>query len=722
MVFVSTYLRFEGVMTIQTRIKNRTAKILIVEPSAPARGMMADVLKGCGFSSLETMDSLKSALGFMEVEEVDWVISPIFMNDVVNLYHLLDIFSRHDKFRDTIVSGLPGDEDGVYVPLAFELGLLSVHKKHYSKDFLKAEFIPLLDRLSAHDELLKISSDYLLKDLREKSMFRSYLDLRSELYRLHPEVLQALLSLAEAQFLAGETEQAKHSLGQAIALGCPGAEALGKAHLPPGEVALPNIGIKSCLLVDPDETVHKAVGDILSRLGHATLVSKLDGDEAMEWIKSNSPPDLILQEWKLPKVSGAGLLQRVRQHKFTSIPIIVMSSLTTKQDIPLLNEMGVANIIPKPVEEANFIKTLIMTMTQDQSPTAQRMVEFKIHRLLMEGKVVEAADLRQHLEFDGNASDGTIKYVGALFSFYEKKFDLAKAQTMEAIHAHADQPTAFHLLGRILAKLGDSNGAFKCFKKAHSLSPRNIERLCELASVQVDLGDFAGASTTLEEAKTIDKASDVIKEHEGKMLIHKGDSEKAKEILNDLDSLTSLAADLNNAAVALIHSDQMDEGIELYKRTLRAIPAKQEEIHFKVLYNLALAYVKSLKLNDALELLEAVKPTSTFPVTKKMNSLRDKVRKAIHEDVPIDLHHHEASKQDLNLEIVAKIPGTVSVDDVLAGHGETNRNLKRRHCCAGVFKVNSSEQGAFQEYRRNPPKFQLRSAIGRDEAMGVEKG
>lgn len=64
-----------------TMFKEKTAKILVVETSLSARSAISDSLKALGFSDIQTMDSLKAALGYLEVETVHWVLSPLLIGE-----------------------------------------------------------------------------------------------------------------------------------------------------------------------------------------------------------------------------------------------------------------------------------------------------------------------------------------------------------------------------------------------------------------------------------------------------------------------------------------------------------------------------------------------------------------------------------------------------------------------------------------------------------------
>ena len=69
------------------------------------------------------------------------------------------------------------------------------------------------------------------------------------------------------------------------------------------------------------------------------LTVAIDGEEALHVLfeeenKSVPLPDLILLDWNLPNVSGAEVLQRIKQHQeLRRIPVLVFSSSERDGDI-----------------------------------------------------------------------------------------------------------------------------------------------------------------------------------------------------------------------------------------------------------------------------------------------------------------------------------------------------------------------------------------------------
>ena len=80
------------------------------------------------------------------------------------------------------------------------------------------------------------------------------------------------------------------------------------------------------LLIDDSKFLRKANELALVRFGYAVLTAS-DGDEGLA-IASQKIPDLIVLDLMLPKLSGAQLLQALKENPGTAhIPVVVLSSL-----------------------------------------------------------------------------------------------------------------------------------------------------------------------------------------------------------------------------------------------------------------------------------------------------------------------------------------------------------------------------------------------------------
>lgn len=80
------------------------------------------------------------------------------------------------------------------------------------------------------------------------------------------------------------------------------------------------------MVVDDDEDVRSALVEVLSERGIASSCA-FDGLDALERIQSGRIPCVILLDLDMPRLSGPGLVARLRaESRFPRIPVITMTA------------------------------------------------------------------------------------------------------------------------------------------------------------------------------------------------------------------------------------------------------------------------------------------------------------------------------------------------------------------------------------------------------------
>lgn len=113
-----------------------------------------------------------------------------------------------------------------------------------------------------------------------------------------------------------------------------------------------------------------------------------DGGEALEYFfrtgrharRTGKPPQLVLLDLALPKVSGLEVLRQLRANRSTQdIPVVVLTASRQDANIMECSRLGAANYIIKPVEFENFARatsalnfhwTLLPPETASRSPAS----------------------------------------------------------------------------------------------------------------------------------------------------------------------------------------------------------------------------------------------------------------------------------------------------------------------------------------------------------------
>ena len=117
-------------------------------------------------------------------------------------------------------------------------------------------------------------------------------------------------------------------------------------------------------LVDDDENILTSVSMALDAEGHKVNTFE-DGAAALKHI-TDSPPDLIVSDIKMPTMDGMELLRRVRQN--SSIPLIFLTSKDEEIDEVLGLTMGADDYVKKPFSQRLLLERVKSVLRRAQAP------------------------------------------------------------------------------------------------------------------------------------------------------------------------------------------------------------------------------------------------------------------------------------------------------------------------------------------------------------------
>jgi CheY-like chemotaxis protein len=104
------------------------------------------------------------------------------------------------------------------------------------------------------------------------------------------------------------------------------------------------------LVVDDSPTIRKVVCAILARHGYDP-VSAADGQYALDALAGETPFDLVLLDFVMPRVNGYQFCRAVReQERLRDLPIVLMSAKGDKIRDQFVNQTGAIDAITKPFD------------------------------------------------------------------------------------------------------------------------------------------------------------------------------------------------------------------------------------------------------------------------------------------------------------------------------------------------------------------------------------
>jgi two-component system chemotaxis response regulator CheY len=100
------------------------------------------------------------------------------------------------------------------------------------------------------------------------------------------------------------------------------------------------------LVVDDSATMRRIIINSLQRVGFGDFVEATDGIDALE--KFDGTVDLVITDWSMPNMSGLELTRALRTYEPRKVPILMVTTRSTRQDILDAVAAGVNNYIVKP--------------------------------------------------------------------------------------------------------------------------------------------------------------------------------------------------------------------------------------------------------------------------------------------------------------------------------------------------------------------------------------
>jgi CheY-like chemotaxis protein len=120
---------------------------------------------------------------------------------------------------------------------------------------------------------------------------------------------------------------------------------------------------KYILLVDDSRFLRMAYEHVLVKAGYQ-VVAVSDGEEALR-LAEERPPDLILLDMLLPKMSGPDVLRRFRRCPETAqVPVIVLSSLPQSNEQKLRAEGATSYCQKSTLDLENSPEALVRIIEQ----------------------------------------------------------------------------------------------------------------------------------------------------------------------------------------------------------------------------------------------------------------------------------------------------------------------------------------------------------------------
>lgn len=112
----------------------------------------------------------------------------------------------------------------------------------------------------------------------------------------------------------------------------------------------------TALIVDDNHYARALAETSLKKLGIGQILEASDGAEGLELLDQYMV-DLVLLDWYMPEINGAGFVRLARSRKFDPA-IVVMTAYATRENANRMRELQLNGVLVKPFDDAQLHKVV----------------------------------------------------------------------------------------------------------------------------------------------------------------------------------------------------------------------------------------------------------------------------------------------------------------------------------------------------------------------------
>ncbi|MFW9620151.1 MAG: response regulator [Sulfurospirillum sp.] len=128
------------------------------------------------------------------------------------------------------------------------------------------------------------------------------------------------------------------------------------------------------LLVEDNESNQLVATEILNEAGIIVCIAE-NGQEALNWLKENTLPDLILMDCQMPILDGFETTRYIREELKLTLPIVAMTANVMKGDEERCYNAGMNGYVPKPVDAQKLLHEIVRFCHKTSSETPHKTTE-----------------------------------------------------------------------------------------------------------------------------------------------------------------------------------------------------------------------------------------------------------------------------------------------------------------------------------------------------------
>ncbi|WP_394822684.1 PleD family two-component system response regulator [Pendulispora albinea] len=124
---------------------------------------------------------------------------------------------------------------------------------------------------------------------------------------------------------------------------------------------------KRAIIADDDADHRRLLASVIRRAGFEVLEAQ-NGEELLDMYDGQHPPDVIVTDLMMPRVSGFGVIEKLRDLE-SSVPIVLVSAVGDDNMDVLARDLGAAAMVHKPFDFA-VLRDLVVRIAGQENGTA----------------------------------------------------------------------------------------------------------------------------------------------------------------------------------------------------------------------------------------------------------------------------------------------------------------------------------------------------------------
>lgn len=295
-------------------------------------------------------------------------------------------------------------------------------------------------------------------------------------------------------------------------------------------------------LVDDQDVIRKAMRRILSQMGFVHIEEFHNGAAAVVALNLRGAPDLIITDLYMDKSDGFSVIKGVRELRIGSdAPVLVVTGEASKEDIIKANNLGANGYLLKPFQVSEFEKKIEQLLQSYETPS----------------KLISAIRAGEKLVRESNYTDAL------------KIFEIASRI----------DPTSCQVLlckAVVMYKMNQLSEAIRLLEKCMELNSSFVKGRSFLADIYLGLDQKKKGIESLRLELEINPKQPKRQELLGDILLGMGDLIGAEHHYKEANKEERSAKRSIKIGRAICSNDQLERGVEYFKKARRIDPSSSE--------------------------------------------------------------------------------------------------------------------------------------------------